>query len=229
MLAISIIALLASCKKSDKNSDTPQSKKLKYLTQVTIVQGTTTSFTNYTYDDKNRLSTMKSGDNTTTYTYNGNNLVSIEVANSSDSFRDVTAFTYANDGTISSAHETIYRNNALSSDIVYNYLVVNGWITERHHENIYVDKYTHDDKGNVTTFFSAVSNHTTTYTYDDKPNKCTNGFPNPNGYSFSPNNTISDGTVTYTYTYDTDGYPTGATLSGPPGAAAKYSYTYTER
>ncbi len=228
VLLAMLVVLLISCKKSDKSTGDTQVKKLKYLTQMTIVQGTSTSFTTYTYDDKKRVSTAKNGNSITTYSYNGNNLFSIEIANQSIGFRQVTEYAYNNDGSILSTHEKIYRNNALNSDIVYNYLVENGRITERHHE-IYVDKYTYDNKGNLISFYSGQGNFTTVNTYDDKLNKYTNGFPND--LSFSPNNltsSISSFTLTYTYTYDADRYPTAAVVSGPPGNTSYYTYTYTE-
>lgn len=229
LLAISVIALLASCKKSDKTSGDTPSKKLKYLTRSTIVDGSTTSFIDYTYDTKNRLSTIKNGTATSTYTYNGNNLVSVEKVDSSPVFRETIDFTYNSDGTISSAHDVIYRNGTLSSDIVFNYLVVNGRVTEIHHEGIYVDKYTYDDRGNVTNIYLAKSSYNNVFTFDDKPSPYTNGFPkyiiNSDIQYVSPNNVLSNPPAPYahTYTYGADGYPTGATVG-----STKYSYTYTE-
>ena len=231
-MAISAIVLLASCKKSNNNTENPPVKKLKYLTRSTIVQGATTRFIDYTYDDKNRVSTAKIGTTTTTYTYNGNNLFSIEAVDQSAGYRKTTEHTYNNDGSVSSTHDLVYRNNVLSSDIVYNYLIVNGRITEIHFE-IYVSKRTYDDKGNLINSYSGSGNYNTVGTYDDKPNIYTNGFPNPNGLYFSPNNLVTSSddfknNLSYTYTYDTDGYPTGAVESAPSAVTTKYAYTYTE-
>jgi YD repeat-containing protein len=232
LLAI-VTVLLAACKKSANN--TPPAKKLKYLTQTTAVRGTTTFIAYSTYDDKKRLSTVKAGTSTTTYSYGGsdNNLVYIESVSSSPSFRETIEFTYASDGTLSSAHDVIYRNGALSSDIVYNYLVVNGRITEIHHEGIYVDKYTYDDRGNVINVYLNKYNYNNVFSFDDKPSATTNGFPryiiNSSINFASPNNVVSNkGGNTYTYTYDTDGYPTGAIITDPTGATTKTTYTYTE-
>ncbi|MGF7082054.1 hypothetical protein [Mucilaginibacter sp. UYCu711] len=231
VLLATFVALLTACKKSGNNTGDTPAKKLKYLSQMTTVQGTSTIITTYTYDDKNRVSTVQNGTSTSTYSYNGNNLFSVEDLTPSTGFRQVTEYAYNNDGSISSTHARIYRNNALSNDITYTYLVVNGRITERHYD-LYVDKYTYDNKGNVISFYSQQSGLTTVNTYDDKLNKYTNGFLNPNGFSFTPNNLASSTSAiayTYTYTYDADGYPTGAVIEGPPGNTVKYTYTYTER
>jgi len=107
LLAI-LTVLLASCKKSANN--TPPVKKLKYLIQTTAVRGSTTSVVYCTYDDKKRLSTVKSGASTTTYTYVGNNLVSVESVTPPTGYRKTTDLTYSNDGTLSSTHDVIFRN-----------------------------------------------------------------------------------------------------------------------
>jgi len=218
--------LLVSCKKSDKKADmSPPVKKLKYITHSTMVQGNTTTFSDCTYDDKKRLSTVKAGDNTTTYNYNGNFLFSIETTNPTG-YRKTTEHYYNDDGTLASTRDRIYRNNVLSSDNTFTYIIANGRITERHYE-IFIDKFTYDNRGNPISIYSGQGGFTTESTYDDKPNVNINGAPNPNGLYFSPNNLISDGTITHTYTYDADGYPIGSVLVTPAGTT-KYAYTYTE-
>ncbi|MDB5005079.1 MAG: hypothetical protein JWQ34_3304 [Mucilaginibacter sp.] len=72
-LLIVLVVLLNACKKNG-TVEAP-AKKLKYLTQVIATNGTTTTFTDYTYDDQKRLTTIKTGGGTTiTYTYNGDNV-----------------------------------------------------------------------------------------------------------------------------------------------------------
>lgn len=227
-------ALLNSCKKNDKKTDTPTpAKKLKYLTQTTGVRGNITSFTNYTYDDQKRVSTAKTGPRLTTYTYKGNNLFSQETSDPTSGYRENIEYAYNDDGTIASSHDLVYRNDQVSTDILFKYVVVNGRVTERHYQ-IYVDKLTYDNKGNLTNFHSGQGDFDTIITYDDKLSSYTNGFPNPNGLLFSPNNVLSNtpsydhaSATTYTYSYDTDGYATG-TISTTPAGITKTSFTYTE-
>lgn len=227
-----LIVLLTACKKSKNTGDVP-AKKLKYLTQVISVQNGNTSFSDYTYDDKKRLTKVTAGTSVTTYSYNGDKLFSVERVDQSIGFRETRECTYQN-GEISSLRAIIYRNNALNSDITYNFLVVGGRITESHYD-IYVDTYSYDSRGNVTKVYFNKSNLSNEYSYDDKPSRFTNGMPkygiNADVEFLSPNNQVGRFNVTTTYTYDSDGYPTGATAVSGTGTSAvttKYTYVYTE-
>jgi hypothetical protein len=232
MLLVALIALLMSCKKSASISDNPV-KKLKYLTQVTSVQNGTTSSTNFTYDDKKRIITTTTGTAVTTYNYNADKLFSVETVNQPTGFREVRELSYQGND-LSSMRATIYRNNVLSSDITYNFLVVGGRVTESHYE-IYVDTYTYDSRGNVTKVYFNKSNFSNEYTYDDKASRYTNGFPkygiNSEVEFLGPNNQITRTNVATTYTYDSDGYPVSAvavTSAGPTPTTATFTYKYSE-
>lgn len=228
-----IIVLLTSCKKSKNTGDTP-AKKLKYLTKVISVQNGNNLVYDYSYDDQKRLSTVTSGTAVSTFAYANNKLFSVERIDPALGFREVRELAYK-DGEISSIRATIYRNNVLNSDITYNYLVVGGRITESHHENIYVDTYTYDSRGNVTKVYFSNSNITLEFTYDDKPSRFTNGIPkygiNSDIEFLSPNNQVGRNSVATTYTYGSDGYPTGATAvtsSGSSSTTTNISYVYAE-
>ncbi|MGF7078286.1 hypothetical protein [Mucilaginibacter sp. UYCu711] len=231
-LLVMLIVLLTSCKKSESAGDTP-AKKLKYLTQVISVQNGNTATSDYTYDDKKRLSMITAGTAVTTYTYNADKLFSVERVDQPNGFREVRELAYK-DGEISSIRATIYRNNVLNSDITYNFLVVGGRITESHYE-IYVDTYTYDSRGNVTKVYFNKTNFSNEYSYDDKPGRFTNGIPkygiNSDIEFLSPNNQVTRTNVVTTYIYGSDGYPTGATAVSGAGTSAvttKYTYVYTE-
>jgi YD repeat-containing protein len=224
---VTIGICFTACKKNNNNSVVdPPVKKLKYLTQTTILQNGITSKINYTYDDRKRLATIKNGDGITTYYYSTNMLSFIETVNPTLKYRQETNFTYK-DGALSSVHQKTLRDNNLVGDITYNYLVVNGKTTEIHHE-IYVETYTYDGRGNVTKVHFNENNLTNEYTYDDKPNLYTNGFPKyvlqSNVNYFSNNNQLTrSGLPAFTYTYGADGYPVSAVAG-----AAQYSFIYTE-
>jgi len=214
-------ALLVSCKKSDKKADVPTPvKKLKYLTRITQVQNNTTTITDYTYDNKKRISVVKDSNGQTTYTYSGNNLFSVEVIIPSIGYRETTEYTYNTRDTVLSADVKQYTNGTLTTKLVYTYFFTNGRLTEVHHD-IYVDKYIYDDRGNLISADGSV-------TYDDKPNIYTNGSPTIGGFPVSPNNVTRRGPAIYTYTYDDDGYPISAIETGQNIQTTKYAYTYTE-
>lgn len=240
LLLAALFVLLISCKKSNNTTNDTPAKKLKYLSQVISVQGTTTTIIDYTYDNKKRLNTMKVNGSVTTYFYTENNLTSVESVTESTGYRQVTEFAYAGD-ILSSVAVRTYRNNVLSTQITYNYLLVGGKVTEIHHD-IYVDSYTYDSNGNITKVYYSQFDTALNFTFDSKPSRYTNGFPkyviNADIDFVSPNNVatkstgdgVQSGVGTYTYNYDAGGYPTGAVYVNPTVtySNAKYTYLYTE-
>jgi YD repeat-containing protein len=237
-LLIVLVVLLNACKKSGTNNSVePPTKKLKYLTQIIAVNGTTTTFTDLTYDDKNRLLTYNiRGGGLTKYAYNGNDLFSIELT--ATGYREINEFGYQ-DGKMISAHVKKYYNNILGTDIVYNYLYEGGRVTEMHHD-IYVDTYSYDNNNNVTKIYFSQISSANVFTYDNKLSRFTNAATKSVVLSdfdrYSPNNVASvtkgtqSGTTNYTYNYDSDGYPTGAVAVNDAYTYlnTKYTYTYTE-
>jgi hypothetical protein len=242
MLLTVAAVLLAACKKSGNTNAPAPTPQLKYLTQEIMVQGTSTLTTNYTYDDKKRLSTVKRGNSTTTYTYNGDNLFSVEqiTTNGANVIRNVSETTYT-DGKLQTLSLKTYSNGALRLESLLNFVYNGDKLTEAHTDNGYIYFYYYDNNNNVVKMqYDSV---TVTRNYDNKKSRFANLPPalKSIGYQinqpdfFSANNIITDNNTagdltTYTYNYDADGYPTGATVVHNKFTYlnAKYTYTYTE-
>jgi hypothetical protein len=224
-LLIVLVVLLNACKKNG-TVETP-TKKLKYLTQVIAVNGTTTTFTDYTYDDQKRLTTIKTGGTTITYTYNGDNVFSIEKSYP-DGGKEVNELAYA-DGKLQTMSLKNYSNNSFLNEASFGFVYNGDKLTEIHQDGhisyFYYDNNVVKQQG---------EGYAITYSYDNKKSKFANLPPALKNIAFqirqpeyfSQNNIISidrgvNGINTYTYTYDSDGYPTGA-------ANGNVKYTYTE-
>jgi hypothetical protein len=227
-LLIVLVVLLNACKKT--GADKPAtSKKLKYLTQIISTDGTTTYFTNYTYDDKKRLSTIKSDGATITYTYNGDDVISIEKSYPPDR-KELYELTYA-DGKLQTMSVKGYEDNSYVGETSYGFVYNGDKLTEIHQDG-HVDYYTYDN--NVVK--QQGEGFAITYSYDNKKSKFANLPPALKNIAFqirqpdyfSSNNLIStdrgvNGISSVTYVYDSDGYPTG-TVDGD----SRSTYVYTE-
>lgn len=253
-LLVVFTLFIFACKKNNSTgtTDTPSNTKpKKYLTHIIAVSatpgvnGTTNYSTNnvyYTYDSKKRLSTMKTGEALTTYTYNDDgNLYLISRADPSNPNRVTYEFTYA-DGHLKQYTLKSFKGNVLDAETPYIYVYEGDRVTEIHWEIYYV-KYTYDDKGNIVKIFNYYDpQFYNVYTYDDKKSTFINSlfkYPTVGSIagSFSLNNTITLTTeglsqnilITYKYNYDEDGYPTGGvgTPSIVNAVTSKYTYEYS--
>jgi len=219
--------------------------KLKYLTQQIQVDsnnlGTRTTIYNYTYDYKKRLILLKSGNNETDYTYNdaGNVYSTTFTSTVATPDKIIREFTYA-DGKVSTAVERRYTKNNLVATNNYGFVYSGGQLTEVHASGDSangINLYYYDSNNNIIKTDLNTINLVTNITYDNKKSRYTNeqqtlknaAFSSPE--SRSPNNTVSitnvNGTQTYNYTYDGDGYPTARILTLSK-QTVKYAYTYTE-
>jgi YD repeat-containing protein len=244
-LLLALAALLNACKKN--SSDAPATpKKLKYLTQQIVVDsagsGTRTTTTNFTYDDKKRLISSKSGDNETDYAYNDAGNVYSTIFTSTVVTPDKTTreFTYA-DGKVSTAVERKYTKNNLVATNNYGFAFNGGQLTEVHadggNSGAGITLYYYDSNNNITKTDVNAGSFVTNITYDNKKSPYTNWQQTLKNVAVSspeicsPNNTVStsnvNGTLTYNYTYDADGYPTARILKLAK-QTVKSAYTYTE-
>jgi hypothetical protein len=251
-LLAALIVFVAACKKNDDggNISTPvTAKPQKYLTRiitVSITPGpngtstTTTSNTFYSYDNKKRLSTIKGNDNTITLTYyNDGNLNTIGSSSTTSKYKYTTQFTYAGKK-VKQYVLSVYKSNELKTEVPYIYVYDGDKISEIRWGEYY-QKYTYDGNGNILRIFnSGEPEYYQVYTYDTKVNKLINSpmkYPtvgNTSGEWVSPNNRISqttegfgqDALTTYTYNYDDEGYPTGATQLSAVANAVTYKYAY---
>jgi YD repeat-containing protein len=254
LLAV-LIVFVAACKKNDGsgNVSTPvTAKPQKYLTRiitVSITPGlngtstTTTTNTFYTYDSKKRLTTIKDDDNTITLTYyNDGSLNTINSSSTASKYRYTTQFTYAGEK-VKQYVLSVYKSNELKTEVPYIYVYDGDRISEIHWEEHH-QKFTYDSNGNITRIFnSGDPEYYQVYTYDTKINKLINSplkYPTVGNFSgewVSLNNRTSqktegfglDALTTYTYNYDDEGYPTGAThASGIVNSVVnKYAYEYS--
>jgi hypothetical protein len=250
-LFIAFVLLTTACSKKDTTNPNPVPEtKKKYLTRVTTVttgpaaQGSiqTTSTTDYSYDSKKRLILAKTGATaTTTYAYyDDGNLYTVTNSTGNTANRIVYEFTYEG-GKLKSYTLKVYQNNAITTNRLYDY-VYNGDKVSEIHFDIYYVLYTYDSKGNITKIFNhGDPDYSYIYEYDDKKSKFINSsFKYPTvgdiaGDRFNPNNRTFRTTEglnqniksTFVYTYDEDGYPTGANESADYTASSTYKYTYT--
>jgi len=243
-LLIALAALLNACKKNS-NENPATTVKLKYLTQVTLIDsnilGTTTTITNYTYDDKKRLISSKSGNGEIDYAYNdaGNVFSTTSTSTVFTPDKHVREFTYA-DGKVSTAVERVYTKNNLVATNNYGYVYNGGQLTELHttgDSGAGITLYSYDSNNNIIKTDVNAGYLVTNITYDNKKSQYTNWQQTLKNAAVSslenrsPNNTVSitnvNGTQTYNYTYDGDGYPTARILTLSK-QTVKYAYIYTE-
>ncbi|MCC8424354.1 hypothetical protein [Mucilaginibacter sp. UR6-11] len=234
------VAMLAACKKNNPVI-TDQPKKLKYLTQVIAVQGAVTTTTYYTYDDNKRLISEKTGDNTTNYIYNGNELFSVEYLSKSgtNTSRSTDELYYA-DGLVQTLTHKFYSGDgSVTLQSALGFAYNNGKLTETHND------------GHLTYYYYEGNNlskiqheqYNLTFSYDDRKNKFLNlpaalknvalqlnkiEYLSSNNITVETDSSLEPGT--YTYNYDSDGYPTGATLNYKTNTYlnTKYTYVYKE-
>jgi uncharacterized lipoprotein YehR (DUF1307 family) len=247
-LLMVLVLLITACKKGGSGgTDTPAVVKPKYLTRIIIVATgpaaagsvVTTNNIYYTYDSKKRLSTVKTGANTTTYAYlDDGNLFSINTVNTDINTRTYTEFAYA-EGKVNSYKSQAYNGNTLRTETVYTYVYNGDKATELHYD-IYYLLFTYDNNGNLTRIFNHGStDFTQVYSYDDKKNKFINApFKYPlvgDSERLSPNNRVNSTTEglslnlnnVNTYVYDDEGYPTAGTAKTTNyEASSTYKYTY---
>ena len=126
LLAGLVIVLITfqCCKKKETVSD--EKPLVKLITRVVFAVGNRAVFKYYTYDDKNRLKTIKDGSTTTTYTYNSDNLSSIEIINSVSGPMSKIEFTY-NSGKITQAVD-----KQASQTKIYGYIYAGNDLSEIH-------------------------------------------------------------------------------------------------
>jgi YD repeat-containing protein len=243
--------LIASCKKNDNGTVVPTAKtKDKYLTQVIRVEThpgtvTTTTITNYTYDDKKRLTEIKSPDALTEYMYYDNgdlfsiNKLSLKIAGTNEYGARTDAELFYSQGKIQAADVKNYKNDEILNEGLYNYVYDGERVSEVHYDNRHVTLYDYDDHGNVVkeVIRDAIPS-VNYYVYDDKKSAFTPTLfkcPNKIEDRSSPNNVISITNITgstttnttISYTYDSDGYPTTA-ISGTATDGIKSTYKYSK-
>ncbi|WP_214073289.1 hypothetical protein [Mucilaginibacter sp. dw_454] len=240
VLFLICFVLFNSCKKHDENTP-PITAKLKYLTKqisvATSIIGTTTTITNYNYDDNKRLVAQETGTTVITYAYDNNGNLSLVTYKTNDEIVYTQTFTYT-DGKVSAAIRRTYQNGVVMTTDTYSFVFSGNNITEIHSDGDngpQLSTYSYDTNNDIVRVIA--NTRTTLYTYDDKKNRFTNVPPTFKNVLIgsaeicSPNNftSVGDGSTTqiYNYNYDSDGYPTARYLNAG-FQTFTYSYFYTE-
>lgn len=93
LMGLTLVSLI-SCEKDSSQAKVMDTRE-KHLIEIREINGMTTTVTTLSYDEKKRLSTIKTGKELTTYTYTDNQLTSIDI----------------NDGYVHNYSEITYKNN----------------------------------------------------------------------------------------------------------------------
>lgn len=118
ILVLMLSAGLLSCTKESKDDMAIDSRE-KHLIEIKEVKGTLTTITTLTYDEKKRLSTIKSGKELTTYTYTDDKLTGIDF---NDGYiHNVSEITYKSNYPFKAA-TNMYLADVLKRTIDYNYI-----------------------------------------------------------------------------------------------------------
>jgi hypothetical protein len=234
--AIAVVLLIAGCKKESANTSTKTYLLSKITYNLTHVDGSKSTYVDtYTYDSKNRITTLNSqyvGLNIT-YSYNSNNTLSV-------------ANWYYPDGTLEFTHKYSYSGNQVVDstftggafiDILNLTLSASGQVQS--YSN-YIDNETtsftctYDKSGNITNF-NIGGGLNFDYTYDDKKNPLSMiGTNNIDMMYFllslpqtNVNNPLTANSYTYAYTYNSAGFPVSANaVDNDPMDPISYTATF---
>lgn len=236
LTAVSVVVLLASCKKNSDTSPSGVSSKLKYYIEDARATpyGTVDSFS-VGYDNNNRITSLTGKSISFAYAYNGNTGYTLdlfemgqlsihEIGFIKGSYVDSTF--QVNNTQDTTTEKYIYSGTQLTSRITYDYS--NGLPLVHDREN-----YTYDGNGNLTKAVQ-LDGTTTTYTYTDKPFQLTvnptyqplqaKNLPATEKKTDGGGNTIA--TVTYSYEFDGQGRVTKETDSISGGFVVVKLYVY---
>lgn len=118
ILVLMISAGLLSCTKESKNDMAIDSRE-KHLIEIKEVKGNLTTITTFTYDEKRRLSTIKTANELTTYIYTDDKLTGIDFKDGS--MHHVSEITYKYNYPFQGVTK-IYQADVLKRTLDYNYL-----------------------------------------------------------------------------------------------------------
>ncbi|GAB3922716.1 hypothetical protein [Mucilaginibacter myungsuensis] len=237
-MAMLLPMAFAACKKNTGSQPEPKAQ-VKLLTKIAKVTrgGTDTVYTYISYDSRNHLTEMRTGNTVKTYNYTGDNLTSITNNDLTGKVMStVLTFTY-NGNVIAGAHAP---NSMPALDYKYTYNVVNDRITKRNGPTQYTHEFTYS--GNNLASYKLVGSGTSVYDYglDKSPfynarHKYYLTLPIEGEDMFSENNVvkITDATTpyfrgaNYSYLVGNDGFPKTMTIQRTQFLDPE-KFTYTE-
>jgi hypothetical protein len=223
ILLICMAFALSGCKKDKSKTPDEQDGPVKFLSKATETSNGTTRISIYTYDDKNRILNIKTGSTQEIkYTYNGAEIALIEVRNGTIASNAV--FTY-NGGKPVKLVRKSYDGGALLKEGTYSFAYLGDLITNINiSENGIIAQKTrikYQDNNIIETESESSVIIKSVNTYGSKFSRFKGGrqkyYTGVDFFdSFSVNDLLKtviiypDGatlTSTYTYTYDSEGYP----------------------
>ncbi len=255
VLFVAALSALGSCKEDDNNDPDPNPGKGKVLSKVTRTDktpgGDSTSISNLTFDNSNRLTSMKINNNAevTNFTYDASgNLNKMEHIEGND--KTIFQITYQNNVPKTGSFIT-YENNVGQDTLNLIYTVSNGVVTQILQKAGIVEyakstiTYADNNVSKVKTELTGLPDMTTTlfYTYGSKKNP----FASPafkyiidpyglsvmfnakneiTGHKYDGPGTILDFETITTYTYDSNGYPLTATEKEGNTVTATVKFDY---
>ncbi|MGY4383770.1 hypothetical protein ACVWYN_000789 [Pedobacter sp. UYP24] len=215
------------------------------LTKITELRGGVTSITNFAYDENERLSIVKRGNDMTLYTYSGNKIINIEVNEGSKTTSTEIMYT---DDIPKKGISKVYQSGVLQTTLQVN---ISSGLNETSQINFYDNTilvrklYLFYDNGNITEI-QELNNRTITnydYIFGEKKNVLFNAntrwaFGVENIDRISTNEILKVVTETrnikhqktYDYTYNEEGLPVTAVITetDPPLAIETKTFvTYT--
>lgn len=234
VIGLLCLAFTACSKKNEVTDDKPKVKLLTKIAKVTT-GGTDSTFTYISYDSKNRISEIRTGNNIKAYNYTGDDLTSVTMKDANgNTTGTVITFTY-NNGIIAGAH-TPNVNPVI--DYTYTYTLSNGRVTRRNGPPQYSHEFTYF--GNNLASLKLVGSGTAYYEYGADKSPFYNAryrycmmLPVESDDIFSENNVV---TITYqqtpflgsrySYLVGNDGFPKSVNIKATKGMDDS-SFIYT--
>lgn len=250
VLLICIAFTLSGCKKDKQKVSDEQEVTVKLLSKVTEISNGTTRVSTYTYDDKNRIVSIKTGNTQETkYSYKGEEIAAIELRN--DNISSNSVFTYSGGKPVKIVRKS-YDGGTLQKESTYSFaysgelitdinISENGIIAQKRKIK-YQDNNIIETESESNVIIKVVNTYGNKFSrFKDTRQKYYTGVEFFD--SFSVNDLLKaviiypDGstlTSTHTYTYDIDGYPVTLStvnihsVAGPVGES-KSTFEYRNR
>jgi hypothetical protein len=223
ILLICLAFALPGCKKDKPKAPDEQGIQVKLLSKVTEIANGVTSMSTYTYDDKNRITSIKTGSTQEIkYSYNGAEIAAIEVRSGNISSNSV----FSNSGgkpvkIVGKSYDggvlikEVSFSFAYSGELITNINITENGIIGQKTKIKYQDNNIIETESESSVIIKSVNTYGSKFSrFKDSRQKYYTGVEFFDSFSVSDllktviiypdGNTL---TSTYTYTYDSEGYP----------------------
>ena len=224
ILIICMAFALSGCKKDKPKEPDEQEAPVKLLSKVTEISNGATSVSTYTYDDKNRITSIKTGSTQEIkYSYKGEEIAAIEFR-SENNVSSNSVFTYSGGKPVKIVRKsydggTLQKESthsfAYSGELITDINISENGIIAQKTKVKYKDNNIIESESESNVIIKVVNTYGNKFSrFKDSRQKYYTGAEYFD--SFSVNDLLKaiiiypDGstlTSTYTYTYDSDGYP----------------------